>query len=82
MPYIKPEERIELDAGRDPSNPGQMNYAISLAMNRYIARYGLSYSTVNELVGVLECAKMELYRRVAAPYEDGKCATNGDVYTI
>jgi len=31
-------------------------------------------------VGVLECAKMELYRRVAAPYEDKKKEENGDVY--
>ena len=32
------------------------------------------------LIGVLECAKLELYRRVAAPYEDDKIDENGDVY--
>jgi hypothetical protein len=32
------------------------------------------------MIGVLECAKLELYRRVAAPYEDAKCEDNGDVY--
>ena len=32
------------------------------------------------LVGVLECAKLELYRRLAAPYEDLKIEDNGDVY--
>ena len=37
-------------------------------------------SRINELVGVLECAKIELYRRIAAPYEDDKSRINGDVY--
>jgi len=33
-----------------------------------------------DAIGALECAKLELYRRVAAPYEDTKIAENGDVY--
>jgi hypothetical protein len=32
------------------------------------------------LVGVLECAKQELYRRILIPYEDAKIELNGDVY--
>jgi len=40
----------------------------------------LKYSNLNELIGVLECAKLELYRRVAAPYEDEKALINGDVF--
>jgi len=39
-----------------------------------------SYAELNEVIGVLECAKQELYRRVVAPYEDGKAKINGDVY--
>ena len=31
---------------------------------------------------MLECAKLELYRRVAAPYEDEKIDQNGDVYDV
>jgi hypothetical protein len=27
----------------------------------------------------LECAKLEFYRRIVVPYEDGRCAANGDV---
>jgi hypothetical protein len=30
-------------------------------------------------MGVLESAKLELYRRKIAPYEDDKIAENGDV---
>ena len=36
---------------------------------------------LNAIIGALECAKLELYRRVAAPYEDDKIIENGDVYT-
>jgi len=40
----------------------------------------MNYRNINELVGVFECAKLELYRRVASPYEDEKIQSNGDVY--
>jgi hypothetical protein len=43
-------------------------------------KHGQSYSIINDIVGVLECAKMEFYRRVAVPYEDKKRTENGDVY--
>jgi len=39
-----------------------------------------SYSDYNALVGVLECAKLEFYRRAVAAYEDKKIKENGDVY--
>jgi hypothetical protein len=41
---------------------------------------GKNYQTVNDIVGALEGAKMEFYRRAAAPYEDLKIKENGDVY--
>jgi len=40
----------------------------------------LRYQNINDLLGALEGAKLELYRRVAAPYEDEKVESNGDVY--
>jgi len=43
---------------------------------------GLSYTFINDCVGALEGAKLELYRRVASPYEDKKIAENGDVYPL
>ena len=60
--------------------PGELNYLITILLKEYIEREGLSYATLNECIGVLECAKLELYRRVAAGYEDQKCEENGDVY--
>ena len=59
---------------------GELNYLLTLMVTDYIERMGKNYATLNEVVGVLECAKLELYRRVAAPYEDQKCDENGDVY--
>ena len=41
---------------------------------------GVSYSFLNDFIGVLECVKLELYRRVATPYEEDKRQENGDVY--
>jgi hypothetical protein len=85
MPYITKiarygVEEIPLEEWT-PGNAGELNYVISSAINRYLTAYGLSYSNVNEMIGALECCKLELYRRVAAPYEDTKCKENGDVYT-
>ena len=37
------------------------------------------YADINELIGALECAKLEFYRRKAAPYEDKKAVENGDL---
>jgi hypothetical protein len=41
--------------------------------------YPLRYFHINKAVGVLECVKLEFYRRVAAPYEDEKIKESGDV---
>ncbi|WP_439397023.1 DUF6899 family protein [Bradyrhizobium sp. PMVTL-01] len=35
---------------------------------------------MNDVLGALDGAKAEFYRRVAAPYEDAKIADSGDVY--
>jgi hypothetical protein len=80
MPYIKQEDR--LGPTMIAETPGELNYLISTLINEYILREGLNYATLNSIVGVLECAKLELYRRIAAPYEDEKCDENGDVYEI
>jgi len=46
----------------------------------YTINEGLTYQTINDVIGALEGAKMEFYRRVAVPYEEGKIILNGDVY--
>jgi hypothetical protein len=82
MPYLNQAERASLDDGRKATKGGDLNYQFSKLVNDFLAAKGLSYSAINEAVGALECAKLELYRRVAAPYEDKKAIANGEVFTV
>lgn len=84
MPYIKQEERKYLEpivkqASSQIENCGQLNFAITIIIQEYLKKKGQNYANINEVVGVLECAKLEFYRRVAIPYEDEKIKENGDV---
>jgi len=86
MPYIKQERRDALhndscfDYNSNMIDAGELNYTITSILNEYTSTKGLSYQTINDIIGALEGAKMEYYRRVAAPYENSKIALNGDVY--
>lgn len=87
MPYIKgvgQRQSIDLRMSGASSliiTEGDLNFAITRLLVHYIAsRGGVRYSRINEVMGVLECAKQEFYRQVAAPYEDKKLAENGNVY--
>jgi hypothetical protein len=82
MPYIVDSAREQLDNGGLPNSAGELNYMISSLIDEYLHEYGKNYTNINEVIGVLECAKLELYRRVAAPYEDEKIEQNGDVYNV
>jgi hypothetical protein len=87
MPYIDQDARARLAAGGVPAHAGELNYAITLLVDAYLARSAgtagrTRYAHLNEAIGVLECAKLELYRRVTVPYEDEKIAESGDVYTV
>ena len=79
MPYIEKSERVRADAR--PRTPGELNFAITSLLDRYLTDKGMSYTHVNDCLGALEGAKLEFYRRVVAPYEIQKMAQNGDVYT-
>ncbi|SUZ60717.1 uncharacterized protein METZ01_LOCUS13571, partial [marine metagenome] len=82
VPYIVENAREQLDDGGLPNSAGELNYVISSIIDEYLSEYGKNYTNINEVIGVLECAKLELYRRVAAPYEDEKIDQNGDVYDV
>jgi hypothetical protein len=88
MPYVMSEARRRLDAGAAPRDAGELNYAVTRLIDAYLVQASrdqggrLRYAHLNEVIGVLECAKLELYRRVAAPYEDEKMAESGEVYTV
>ena len=92
MPYIKKERRPVLWRDTGPyttypvveagiiAGPGELNFAITKIVNLYVRRGGLNYTVLNEALGVLTAVTFELYRRLAAPYEDVKIMENGDVF--
>jgi hypothetical protein len=55
---------------------GELNYVVTKILKGV---YPLKYYHLNKAIGVLECIKLEFYRRVAAPYEDVKIKESGDV---
>lgn len=87
MPYIKRQERMNIMPevgkinGGAIENPGQLNYAITELLDFYLHKYGKNYQIINDIIGALEGAKLEFYRRVAESYEDRKIKENGDVYS-
>lgn len=84
MPYIDQERRRELGTVQLDDRvraPGELNYAITCLVDDYLHDAGVCYSSINEVIGALECAKLEVYRRVAAPYEGAKLQDNGEVFS-
>jgi len=95
MPYIPMDERRKLDATinqlvtliRDltpesdlSAADGRLNYTITRLLIGVMSLVGApKYHKYNAAVGVLECAKLELYRRLVSGYEDTKIIENGDV---
>ena len=89
MPYIPQQDRARLEPflsalrseiDRSGISNGELNYLVTRLGLLYLARHGESYNTISDVVKAFECAKLELYARVARPYEDKKCSQNGDVY--
>ncbi len=78
IPYIDKGVRQSLDEGRKATKPGELNYQMSQLVKSYMAMKGLSYTTLNDIAGVLACLQMEVYRRISAPYEDQKLIDNGE----
>jgi hypothetical protein len=85
MPYIESRStrasiREKLQ-GLPISNEGDLNFAITCLVDEYVNHHQWPrYTSINAAIGVLECLKLEFYRRIAAPYEDKKQLKNGDVY--
>ena len=92
MPYIKQEQRNGFDTelldliDRVLDHPqeerdGILNYLISnlVATGINPEFEDWRYKDIARAVAVFECAKMEFYRRVAAPKENVAIEQNGDI---
>jgi len=93
MPYIKQEQRKSIDPAvsnlvsrvkatsqqDDCVLDGMLNYAMTKLLLGTICKE-LNYASAERAIGCLECCKLEMYRRLAGPYEDMKAKDNGEVY--
>jgi hypothetical protein len=86
MPYVKPEVREYIEPKLEEVlmlsthiDDGTLNYILTRVILSYLGKQP-NYDRIADGVKALEMAKLELYRRVAAPYEDWKSDENGDVY--
>jgi hypothetical protein len=93
MPYIPQQDRVpygplideiaSLLADQPPERrKGHANYVVTQILRRgwgVDRAEGESYSSYADVIGTLECAKQEIYRRWVATYEDGAIRRSGDV---
>jgi len=81
MPYIKQKDRERLSDVNVfyCDNAGELNYVFTKIAHNYIKNKGEKYQHYNDLIGALEGAKLELYRRKISLMEDKKILENGDV---
>jgi hypothetical protein len=86
MPYIKQNIRRELDSSIDNIVKSIRSYAdIDGIVNYIVTRIvvetflPLNYKSCSNMIKTLECSKLEIYRRLIAPYECLKDDENGDL---
>lgn len=78
MPYINKEMRAAIDSGLAAADAGELNYAITQLILTYLGD-APRYQDYNDVVGVLECLKLEIANRSLFPYEAKKAKENGDL---
>lgn len=95
MPYIKNELRAKVDPKinallkdindefDDELLDGLANYVITrIVLGIFMPARERRYRLIARVMAALECAKLEIYRRVAGPYEDQCIANNGDLWEL
>lgn len=78
MPYIEQQKREDLNSIL-PTTAGELNFLIHSIVNEYFSMKDESYQAYNDIIGAIECAKLEIYRRKVTPYEEQKLKQNGDI---
>jgi hypothetical protein len=85
MPYIKEIDRKRLSTLVADINhtgilsAGEIQYIIAVLIKKFLGKE-YRYQDLNDVMGALDGAGKEFYRRKVAPYEDKKIKENGDVY--
>lgn len=70
---------MEPHSKREATTTGELTFQITALIDNHLIG-NLDFQACGEAIAALECAKLELYRRIVAPYEDEKIVVNGDVY--
>lgn len=82
MPYIKPENRKDMDeivdlmAKKPVRVDGDLNYILYKFCKYHVKP---SYNNLKNFCGELEECAAEIRRRMLSEYENGKIKENGDV---
>ena len=84
MPYISQEYRgFYRDRckylGQTAKSAGELNYIFSMIAREYLLTEGENYAIMNNIIGALEGAKIEFYRKHMADYEEAKIKIHGDL---
>jgi len=88
MPYIKQDDReifrlvleeFNVALQRKDVSVGDLNYLITSELALWLQSKPIAYARYNDVVGVLTCALLEMYRRRISSYEDKKVFENGDI---
>jgi hypothetical protein len=88
MPYVTQEKRDRLDEDLLGSKTaGELGYVLGVICDTYLVNSGAEsdtgafrYQHICDVLGTLESIKLDLFREVIAPYEEGVQRDNGDVY--
>lgn len=73
LEYINLLEKEETEQNID----GLINYIVTRIVTE--AFRPMSYTRGSNMIKTLECSKLEVYRRLLAPYEDQAVDRNGDL---
>ena len=84
MPYITKDRRKKIDKVLDrvifnKLDDGELNYTITKICHCFVKDKRIKYFSLVRVMGCLICVMFELYRMVAAPYEDKKRMENGPI---
>jgi len=86
MPYISTPRREAFALAKNTlkstrlDTPGELVYMFCYMVDLYLSQRMTNFENLNAVIGAFESAKLEVYRRLVAEYEDQKIASNGDVF--
>jgi len=86
MPYISQDDRDGFEEFRgviadvNPTTAGELQYMIAIMIKEFMKNSDYRYQDMNNVMGALNGANLEFYRRYVGPYEDECITKNGDVF--